>query len=408
MVEKKRSLTKEDGKFLAALAVFALFYMLRYFEHVISQYNTTLFALSYKYGFISRGMVGTIWLGLDALLPINLMTYEAVYWFTVVMTLVYFLMFFAFYKVVLERIEESKVRNIRYMIVFLSIFVFPEFLGDEMFGRLDLYLFILTMICVILLVKEKGEWWILPICLFCVCIHQGFVFTNINILLVLLFYKIMTCEGKKQKKYIGIFVTTLIGVSVLFLYFELFSHSQGTEIYKEIVTLAKSLSEDGKSYNESIINHEILGKDVFEDEILMHQDNYHEFPVALLLWSPYILMGCGFLWKMIHGEKGKAFWAYLAVIAGGITIVPEMILKVDYGRYFFLLFFYYILAIMCLYVLGDKKVGCLILDLKSWLKDNIPVPYVVLAYPMFLMPFFDVLISPAVYKMSVWFFGEVL
>jgi hypothetical protein len=98
MVGKKRNLTKEDRQFFVALGVFALFYMLRYFEHIISQYNTTLFALSYKYGFISRGMIGTIWLGLDALLPVNLMSYDAVYWFTVLMTLVYFLMFFAFYK----------------------------------------------------------------------------------------------------------------------------------------------------------------------------------------------------------------------------------------------------------------------------------------------------------------------
>ena len=75
-IEKKRY-----WQFIACMFAFSVFYYLRYFKHVMTEYNTTLFAMSYKYGFISRGMLGTFWEGLDRLLPVNLMTYEAVYWF---------------------------------------------------------------------------------------------------------------------------------------------------------------------------------------------------------------------------------------------------------------------------------------------------------------------------------------
>lgn len=58
-VEKKRY-----RQFIGAMLAFAVFYYLRYFKHTMTEYNTTLFAMSYKYGFISRGMLGTIWAGL--------------------------------------------------------------------------------------------------------------------------------------------------------------------------------------------------------------------------------------------------------------------------------------------------------------------------------------------------------
>ncbi|MCR5545820.1 MAG: hypothetical protein K6F30_05005 [Lachnospiraceae bacterium] len=398
---------KKNQRFLICILLFALFYYLRFFEHWMSQYNTTLFALSYKYGFISRGLIGTLWLGLDKLLPVSLMTYKAVYLFSELATWIFVLLLVAVFRQVLEQIDKKQQRNARYIIFFLSTFAFHVFWGDEMFGRLDVYLFILTLLCVLLLLKGKWEWAIVPLCIVAVCIHQGFVFTNFNIVLVLLFYKMMKKNGSK-KKYGLIFLVTFVSVSVLFLYFELFSHSNGTEIYGEIVNVSKSLSFDGESYNESIINHEILGKDVYEDELIFHQDNYREFPAALILWSPYILMGLWFLKQLLKNEKKEGLFGYLGVALGGLTIVPEMILKVDYGRYFHLTFYYYILVVLCLMTMGDTKVWDTLDELKEKIRARCLVPWIVLVYPMLLMPFYDILISPAVKKLSIWLFGEVL
>ncbi len=397
----------ENYVFILVLFAFALLYYFRFFEHWMSQYNTTLFALSYKYGFISRGMLGSIWLLLDRLLPINLMTYKAVYLFSEIATWVFvFLLLLVFYTA-LELVPKRHQRNARYVVFFLSTFGFHVFWGDEMFGRLDVYLFILTLLCVYLLLKEKLEWLIIPLCVLAVCIHQGFVFTNFNIVLVLLFYKMLNGE-KLHKYYAVLFALVLVLVSGLFLYFELFSHSNGTEIYSEIVSVSKSLSSDGESYNESIINHEILGKDVYEDELVFHQDNYREFPVAIVLWCPYFIMGLWLVRKLLQGEKKHSLLKYLAVSLGGITILPEMILKVDYGRYFHLTFYYYILVILCLMALKDEKLSRLVEMLKEGVKSKCPVPWVVVIYPMLLMPFYDILISPAVKKVSVWIFGDVL
>ena len=71
----------EDGSFFFALFAWMCFCWFRYFERTMEFYNTTLFALSYRYGFISRGLLGTMWELLDKITPMSLMNYRSVYLF---------------------------------------------------------------------------------------------------------------------------------------------------------------------------------------------------------------------------------------------------------------------------------------------------------------------------------------
>ena len=200
-IEKKRY-----WQFIACMFAFSVFYYLRYFKHVMTEYNTTLFAMSYKYGFISRGMLGTLWDGLDRLLPVNLMTYEAVYWFNWGITWLFSLLVIVFLGKCLRKCASGQKHNMYYMAIACAIYFFPMFWSEEMFGRLDVYLYVLTFVCLFALLDEKAEWIIIPVGIVCMCIHQGFVFTNANLILVPLFYKILTAEGKRRRKYLMLFV----------------------------------------------------------------------------------------------------------------------------------------------------------------------------------------------------------
>ena len=52
---------------------------------------------------------------------------------------------------------------------------------------------------VILILKERAEWLIIPFVALATMVHQGYVFMFFNILLVLLFVKCCDCQGKKQQ-----------------------------------------------------------------------------------------------------------------------------------------------------------------------------------------------------------------
>ncbi len=405
MKEKKPWREDKNVTFLAALAVFAVAASIRFFSRELSMYNTTPFALTYKYGFISRGFMGTLWAFLDGVLPGDLMNYQSLYTFSFWATVLYLVLLFVLFSSCLRHCREENQHNMRYLICFLGIFAFQMFWSDELFGRLDIYLMILTTLGVILIVEEKCEWLVIPFSIICVMIHQGFVFVSANLMLVPLFYKILIYKGKKRRKYIVIFALMFLSVSVLFLYFELFSHSKGAEIFDEVVAAAKALSEDGQGYATTLLDHEILGRDVFEEEWQYHVFNYKEFPTALLLFFPYLVIGLSFFKKLISNKDRLHRFVYLVLFAGVATVLPEMLLKVDYGRYMFRIFYYYISMVMVFIAMGDTTVADQLEETKEGIKRKIPVPLVVLFYPMFLTPFFDVIISGAVHKLSVWFFG---
>lgn len=389
---------KKIRLFLLALMGVAVVCVLQYFDHAINAQDTTIFAFSYKYGFISRGLLGTVWGLADKVLPFSIMNFKAIYGFTGFVTFFFFVVLFFWYYGCMKKCKPSHIGVMQNLIVLLSMFSFPMFVTEENFGRLDVYLMIFTILCCILLVEEKAEWLIVPVCIVCVLLHQGFVFMNVNIVLVLLVYKIVMKKGRTRRKYIAIFLCTFLSISIFFLYFEFFSHMQGAEIYDEVVKLAKSLSQDGKSFAESLVNHEILGKDVFGDEYIYHLINYIQAPMFVVLYLPYLIIFVLFFRRLLRGQKGGQRLAYLAVLFGAVTLLPEIILKVDYGRYVYAGIFYYMGTVLCLMAMGDEHVSGQMEELKEEIKSKVPAAGVLLMYPLVLMPFGDLHIFEKVWK----------
>lgn len=285
-------------------------------------------------------------------------------------------------------------KEARYLILFLSIFTFPMFLSAENFGRLDVYLLSIVILSCILVLYEKWEWLIVPLSVVAMLIHPGYVFMDINLLLVLLLYKVLSVPREKRKKYIVLLAVTFLVVSVLFLYFEFFSHPQDTEIYEEIVATAKSLSDNGQNYHDHLINHDILGQNVFWDEWDWHIVNFIEFPIFLILFSPYIYLIGRFYWNLIKKEQERTRrFAYIFIVMGAGTLLPEMVLKTDYGRYMFALIFYYIACVLILLALGDEGATMRVKELTGFLRNNMTLSIFLIMYAFLFVPFRDFHIS---------------
>lgn len=394
MREHMSAIRKDNRIFLGILALFAAACWICYFDYKINPQDTTVFAFSYRYGFISRGFMGSLLELAQTVTGRDLMNYETVFIWSLAATFLFFLCLFAFFYTALNRSAPGKIRRQRYLVVFIGVFAFPMFVTEENFGRLDVYLAILMLVSMILLIRGKLEWLVIFLCGLGVVIHQGFVFMNVNIVLVLLFYKWLKNDRGKKRYYFRIFALTLALVSVLFLYFEFFSHVNGTQIYDEVVRNAKQLAEDGKTYSTSVVNHEILGEGVFMDEWFFHKINYIELPQFLLFFAPYLAIGISWgkkRWALCEGATEK--WICAAVLLGAWTVLPQFVLKVDYGRYMYELVFYYLAIIFSLTSLGDEKTTEATEQVLDEVRGKLPAAKLLLVYPMILMPFYDVVIS---------------
>lgn len=385
---------KQNLIFLLTLLAFAILCFLKDFGSNMSHYNSTLYSFSYKYGFISRGFVGSCYHALNKVMPIDLMTYQSLYVFSIIMTIVLLAVIFLFYYYCLSKCRNDNLHNVRMLLVFFSVFTFSNFWTAENLGRIDIYFIILLLISAMLVIEDKIAWLVIPLIGICMCIHQGFTFTNANLILALLFFKAMTSEDKKtSRKYLIYFIITFAEICVLFLYFELFSHIGDKGFIDELINTSKDLSKSGNDYNETILNHEILGQGVFEDEITYHIINLRELPFFLITFCPYLIIFVVFAKRLLKGEKSKRFLGYLAIVLGGLTLLPEMILKVDFGRYAYYTFFYYILVIISLIVMGDIKTIDVFNSVKQSINKKISFGKLLIVYPLIFMPFSDWFIS---------------
>ena len=93
------------------------------------------------------------------------------------------------------------------------------------------------------------------------------------------------------------------------------------------------------------------------DEWEYHVANYIDTPIFLCFFFPYIFIAIHFFGHLLRGKTKKEKVAYSLVMLGAATVVPEMILKVDYGRYVYAVFFYYIAIVLCLIAMGDQVIA---------------------------------------------------
>lgn len=388
---------KQISRFMWLLILLSCaIFFLDYDERVLP-YNSTILAFSYKYGFISRGLAGTIYQWIDSILPVNMIDYAMVLRFTLIVTLAFYVLFFAFCYQCMKRCQEEYLGRFLYLILFYAVFVVSMFAYKRNFGRLDLYLMALTVIGTMCLIAKKAEWLIVPLSMISVMYHQGYVFMFYNILLALLVYRLLSEKEKKARIYYGvILLVSLIGCSALFLWFEFFSHTDGVRYVDEIIANAKAMTKpfNGMTYHDTLIDHEILGIDLSDVEYPYRVMNWIEIPFFIAIISPYIVLAVKLFRRILARAQGKTErlkYGFLAIAAG--TLLPLFLMKCDYARWVFALISYYCMIFLALVAMGDRIVAEELTGIFTEIKEKYPFAILLLLLPALLTPFWDVHIN---------------
>lgn len=388
---------KQISRFMWLLILLSCaIFFLDYDERVLP-YNSTILAFSYKYGFISRGLAGTIYQWIDHILPVNMIDYAMVLRFTLIVTLAFYVLFFAFCYQCMKRCQEEYLGRFLYLILFYAVFVVSMFAYKRNFGRLDLYLMALTVIGTMCLIAKKAEWLIVPLSMISVMYHQGYVFMFYNILLALLVYRLLSEKEKKARIYYAvILLVSLIGCSALFLWFEFFSHTDGVRYVDEIIANAKAMTKpfNGMTYHDTLIDHEILGIDLSDVEYPYRVMNWIEIPFFIAIISPYIVLAVKLFRRILARAQGKTErlkYGFLAIAAG--TLLPLFLMKCDYARWVFALISYYCMIFLALVAMGDRIVAEELTGIFTEIKEKYPFAILLLLLPALLTPFWDVHIN---------------
>lgn len=395
----------KENKFTWAMIIFAFALFWNNFAGTTSNINTTMLAFNYGYGFISRGLLGTFYGILDQILPWNLYTFGwAMIFFEGCFLIFVALLFFFCMKCLKMSCEKAK-QSAQYVIILYFITAIPMFSSEYNLGRLDMYCLMCSMLSVLLMVYGKAEWLAVPLSAIGVMFHQGHVFMYMGMVLAMQLYKALDAvkgqedvktifQNKTSRKYLGMFLATMFTVSALFIWFEGFSHIDGEKFADQLIDTACSMGPDA-DYHIEVVEHEILGVDLSAKEWEYRKQNLVEFPLYCLFMLPYILIAIRFARGLLRLANTKIEkWKYIIVLAGVLTILPDMILKVDYGRWIFSIISYYAVVLLALLAMHDAAV----MEISQQTIEGIRVKYsyavVLLIYPLLFQPLMHISICP--------------
>lgn len=386
-------LKKKKAWLLGLLAILEALLFLRDYGGYVNSYNSSIFALSYKYGFISRGLSGTIFRIVNKVLPFDIMNYNGVLRYSQAVTVIFMLLVWLFCFYLIYKSNEDNYRHIQIVSILLVVFSITFFSNSFNFGRVDIYLVATALVCVLILLWRKMEWLIVPLSCFAVMFHQAYVFMFFNVTLVILIYRFIESDKKGKIKYSILFILSFIGASALFLYLNFFAHTSDISIYNNVVEDAVVLSKEDEGYHMALLQHEVLGIDPTTSEWDHHLKNFVEFPIFAIIMLPYIILVIRIFVKTIREtSENRDKFKYIVLAFGVLTIVPNLILKVDYGRWMFSIIVYYILIFAFLIAIKDKQVIPVLNREIDKIKAK-PFVFIFYVLPLMVTPMWDVNIS---------------
>lgn len=280
------------------------------------------------------------------------------------------IMFYFFLYYIFKKCEDTYLINIQYISLFFTLFFVPFFYSSRNIGTPIVYVIFLTLVGLLLLIRELAEWLLVPISILCAFILPDYIFLFFNIFLYLLIYKIINSTDKyKRNKYVEITILSLISVCTIFLYLKL-THSVDTTIL------------DNFAY---CIYHLI------------------ELPIFCIFMLPYLILGIRLFKNILLAstckEKRKT---YILIPIMSLFSAPCYFTNVNSGPVIFSVTAYYALIILTLCALNDK----LILEQLHLLMEDIKHRYkysaILLVYVATMIPFYDMHINQVLYNIINW------
>lgn len=399
--DKKRNMFS----FLVIWGIITIGLFLNTFDWTANSYNTSILVISYKYGFTSRGLIGTIYQFLGNLVGVDIWNYFVAFKFYVICTIVCYIAFAIMMLLFLNKANVNNKKMEQYLILINTIFFVTMFATDMNFGRIDMFMLLAAILAVYLIAIEKCVWLVVPLTALGVIFHQGYVFMYYNVVLVLLIYRMLTKEGKERKKYIIVFVLSLIVCTILFFWFQVVYRGGAHDYFNEIMNNATTLSElgvEGKPH-DALLRAEILGVDLHDEELHFRMSNVIEIIIFIVFFFPYIIFVGKSLARTIKKqtrlEKKLAYWA---VVLGPLTLLPDYLFKVDYGRWTFAAVTYFLLVFIFMYAINERDIIDSVDEGLGRLRTRVYRSFIFIL-PLIFVPFMDVAVTEFTDRLCVLF-----
>ena len=342
------SLNKISNKAFFLLLVFSIALQLyRYIQYAVhprvEEWNTQELTMSYRYGFIRRGLLGTITYFLYDVLHIDFL--KAVSIVQSLGLILFTAAFLIFFWRLLKDNQDKSFCFITLVLISLNVWGFHF----KFYGLLESYMVFLTFLMVYLILKGKAMFLIPILAGLCVMIHEGYPMMFFGVIVSLIIYRFCYEDNDKMKtKYMAVLLFTCIVIGGLFVYLYIL-HPRIENADTELI-----LENSKKLLKVDQINATSMRIIWFDNKQALTGENSDTImwsgatptiwflmfiltPVInCIVLSPLIILRIRFWRKIIKNEPGKTRRILLTVCSLMVFLVlPLLIVHTDQGRWFY-------------------------------------------------------------------------
>ena len=305
----------------------------------IDSWVSCWYAVDYSMGFGSRFLVGTIL----SIFYDDFLTKELAYRFCS-----FFIVLLIFcIALLLNKVMKCSKKKYRTAVFFLigCFLCCPGSVSamwtETQYGRLELYLLLVSFLMVVIFNKMKNIYIRYVICVAFSCIasaiYQGYIFLYFPI-----FVMIMVCdifEKENQKKKVLLSIGSCVWVIIFFLVFQFGTYVDFQDVddmYKIVSSKTDLYINKDTFYYECFAPISAAYKNLNLDFLRTFYLREKTFLIFALM-LPIVVVVCAIYIKCfsITKEKGEKIWKtpYLYFILIQIIILPQFILNIDWGRW---------------------------------------------------------------------------
>ena len=387
------SLNKVSNKIYFLLLIFSiLIQLIRYRELVffpqIREWNTQELTMNYSYGFIRRGLLGTVThffhncFNMEFLNAVKLVQHVGMILFTAS-----FLLF------LWKLLKDNKDKTFCFVAVILAALNLWGF-NFKLYCLLDTYMLFLTFIMVYLIMSDKALFLIPLFAGTCVLIHEGYPMMFFGIIVSLLIYRFCYSDNNKSRiKYAVIFVLTGLVVSGLFLYlYLLHPRIENADIELVLANCRRLLGDDTVDLSNLRfiwLDGTIMTGSQHATSVMWIDGEPTKWffdltKIALLnalVLSPLIFMTAKFWVKIIKNEPVK-YRKFLLSIAGLMVflVLPLIISHTDQARWFYDVVLFEVIVISSIYLMNKNNERAVLSEIT---KLTLPKLVLILFYCVF-------------------------
>ena len=244
---------------------------------------------------------------------------------------------FLFYLISIIKVKNEDKKMIYYLSAFLSVFLVPLFSTVEYLGTMDMYAWMILFWIVLSFSFDKMVWLSIPLAFIMMFISPMSVFNCGVLVLVLSLFK-------KN----SLFICNIIA---------------------EVVAVILSISMYGLNTDAQYV----LSITKFFAMSIMH--------------IPYLIIAFVFFSGLIKKASGKKKIVWTCFVLGALPSILVNFYIGDYTRTILYTFMYFIVGVMFFMMCGDSLVISQMNETKEKVKEWVPIPVVLVAYPLLFVTF---------------------